>query len=86
MRILLFIAVNFAILLIVGIVFSLLGIDSLLDQQGVGLDLTALLIYSAVIGFAGSFISLAISKWIAKRTMRVRVIETARQQYGTMAA
>ncbi len=75
MRILLFIAVNFAILLIVGIVFSLLGIDSLLDQQGVGLDLTALLIYSAVIGFAGSFISLAISKWIAKRTMRVRVIE-----------
>ena len=75
MRILLFLGVNFAILLVLGIVFSALGIESLLDAQGVGLDLTALLVYSLVIGFAGSFISLALSKWIAKKSMRVRVIE-----------
>lgn len=75
MRILLFLGVNFAILLVLGIVFSVLGIDGLLDAQGVHLDLGALLVYSLVIGFAGSFISLALSKWIAKRTMRVRVIE-----------
>lgn len=75
MRILLFLGVNFAILLVLGIVFSVLGIDGLLDAQGVHLDLYALLVYSLVLGFAGSFISLALSKWIAKRTMRVRVIE-----------
>ena len=75
MRILLFLGVNFAILLVLGIVFSVLGIGGLLDAQGVNLDLMALLIYSLVIGFAGSFISLALSKWIAKRTMRVRIIE-----------
>lgn len=75
MRILLFLGVNFAILLVLGIVFSVLGIDSLLDAQGVGLDLTALLVYSLVIGFTGSFISLALSKWIAKKSMRVQVIE-----------
>ncbi len=75
MRILLFLGVNFAILLVLGIVFSVLGFDGLLDAQGVHLDLTALLVYSLVIGFAGSFISLALSKWIAKRTLRVRVIE-----------
>ena len=77
MRILLFLGVNFAILLVLGIVFSALGIDGLLDAQGVHLDLMALLVYSLVIGFVGSFISLALSKWIAKRTMRVRVIERA---------
>ena len=75
MRILLFLGVNFAILLVLGIVFSALGINSLLDAQGVHLDLYALLVYSLVLGFAGSFISLALSKWIAKRTMRVRAIE-----------
>ena len=75
MRILLFLAVNFAVLLVLGIVFSVLGIDGLLDARGVNLDLAALLVYSLTIGFAGSFISLALSKWIAKRTMRVRIIE-----------
>src|SRR5690606_9313143 len=43
-------------------------------------DLTNLLIFSAVFGFAGSLISLAISKWTAKRTMGVRVIEQPRNQ------
>ena len=75
-RILLFLATNLAILVVLSIVMQLLGIESLLAEQGTQLDLGALLIFSAVIGFAGSFISLAISKWSAKRLTGARVIET----------
>src|SRR5687767_4385070 len=74
-RILLFVATNVAILLVLSVTLRLLGVDRILDQQGVGLDLTNLLIFSAVLGFAGSLISLAISKFMAKRSMGVRVIE-----------
>jgi heat shock protein HtpX len=74
-RILLFVATNVAILVVLSVVLRLLGVDSILDQQGTGLDLKALLIFSAVVGFSGSLISLAISKWTAKRMMGVRVIE-----------
>ena len=75
MRIALFLGTNIAILVLISIVFSLLGIDGVLQQNGVDLDLNALLIYSAVIGMSGSFISLALSKWMAKRSMGVQVIE-----------
>ena len=74
-RILLFVATNVAILLVLSVTLRLLGVDRILDQQGVGLDLTNLLIFSAVLGFAGSLISLALSKFMAKRSMGVRVIE-----------
>ena len=57
------------------ITFSLLGIRGLLDEQGVNLNLQALLVYASVIGMGGSFISLAISKWTAKRMTGARVIE-----------
>ena len=77
MRILLFLATNAAILVVVTIVFNLLGLSGTLDAQGVNLDLTSLLIMSAVIGMTGSFISLAMSKWSAKRAMGVQVIEQA---------
>lgn len=77
-RILLFVITNLAILFVLNITMRLLGIDSLLDQQGVGLDLNALLVYAAVIGMTGSFISLAISKWSAKRMTGARVIEQPR--------
>jgi heat shock protein HtpX len=73
-RILLFLATNLAIVILLGIVLRLLGVESILDESGTGLDLGALLIFAAVFGFAGSFISLAISKWSAKRMMGVRVI------------
>jgi len=56
----------------------LLGVDSLLEQQGTQLNLQALLVFSAVIGFSGALISLAISKWSAKRLTGARVIETPR--------
>jgi len=74
-RIFLFLATNIAVIALITIVFQLLGIEGLLAENGVDLNLTALLVMSAVIGFGGSFISLAISKWSAKRGMGVRVIE-----------
>jgi len=73
-RILLFLATNLAIMLLLGIVLNLLGINSILDAQGSNLDLGKLLVLSAVVGFTGSLFSLAISKWSAKRMMGVRVI------------
>ncbi len=77
-RILLFVATNVAVLLVLTVVLRLLGIESILNAQGTDLDLQALLIFSAVIGFAGSFISLAMSKWIAKRSTGAQVIESPR--------
>ncbi len=80
MRILLFLATNAAILVVISVVFNLLGISGTLDAQGVNLDLNALLIMSAVIGMTGSFISLAMSKWMAKQSMGVVVIEHPQNQ------
>ena len=79
-RIALFLATNMAILVVLSIAMQLLGIESLLNEQGTQLDLQALLIFSAVIGFAGSFISLAISKWSAKRLTGARVITSPRNE------
>jgi heat shock protein HtpX len=75
-RVLLFLATNIAILVVLSIVLNLLGIDRILDEQGVDLDYGNLLAFAAVIGFGGSFISLAISKWSAKRLTGARVIES----------
>ena len=75
MRILLFLGTNLAVIMLLSVVFSLLGIDNLLAENGVDLDLNALLIYSAIIGFSGSFISLFLSKIMAKKSMGVHVIE-----------
>ncbi len=73
-RIALFIATNIAVLVVLSIVLSLFGVDSLLQQNGVDLDIRSLLIFSAVFGMGGSFISLAISKWTAKRLTGAQVI------------
>lgn len=73
-RVFLFLATNLAIVFVLSITLRLLGVDRILDEQGVGLDFNNLLILSAVIGFGGSLFSLAISKWTAKRMMGVRVI------------
>jgi heat shock protein HtpX len=73
-RIVLFLATNIAILLVLSITMRILGVEPYLNEQG--LNLTSLLIFAAVLGFGGSFISLAISKWMAKKSMGVRVIET----------
>jgi heat shock protein HtpX len=73
-RILLFLATNLAIVVLLGIVLRMLGLESILDAQGANLDLGKLLAFAAVVGFMGSFVSLAMSKWTAKRMMGVRVI------------
>jgi heat shock protein HtpX len=75
-RILLFVATNVAVLAVLSVVLRLLGIESILNEQGTQLDLQSLLVFSAVIGFAGSLISLLISKWIAKRSTGARVIDS----------
>ncbi|MGH8476001.1 MAG: protease HtpX [Methylococcales bacterium] len=74
MRILLFLLTNLAILLVVSVVFNVLGISGILDSQGINLNLNALLVMSAVIGMTGSFISLMLSKFLAKRAMGVQII------------
>ena len=88
-RIFLFLVTNIAILLVLSIVLRLLGVERILDEQGVGLDYNALLILAAVIGFGGSLISLLISKWTAKRMVGARLIEapsgaTERWLYDTV--
>lgn len=74
-RIFLFLATNLAIIVVLSISLRLLGVERILDEQGVNLDMNALLIFAAVFGFGGAFISLAISKWMAKRTTGAQVIE-----------
>ena len=76
MRILLFIATNIAVLVLLSITFSVFGLESYLSSNGVDLNLTSLLIFSAAFGMGGSFISLALSKWIAKRSTGAKVIES----------
>ena len=73
-RILLLIITNFAVLFVLSISMSLLGIDRMLYQE-TGLNLMALLIFAAVFGFGGAFISLFISKWMAKMATGAHVIE-----------
>lgn len=73
-RILLFLATNAAVLVLLSITMQVLGFESLLDEQGIALDMNALLVFSALLGFGGSFISLAISKWSAKRMTGAHVI------------
>jgi heat shock protein HtpX len=73
-------APNFAITLVLFIVWNLLGLGSILDAQGVNLQLGPLLGFCAVFGMGGAFISLGISKWMAKRTTGARVIEQPQGQ------
>lgn len=79
-RIVLFVLTNIAVLLVLGVVLRVLGLDRILDEQGAGLDYRALLIYSAVIGFTGALISLAMSKWIALHFTGAKVIERPRNE------
>jgi len=73
-RIFLFILTNLAVVFVINITLRLLGVDRWLDETG-GINFSALLVMSAVIGFAGSLISLAMSKWSAKRMVGAQVIE-----------
>ncbi|MBA2658175.1 MAG: protease HtpX [Nitrosospira sp.] len=74
-RIFLFLITNLAILLVLSITLRILGVDRILDAEGSGIEFNSLLIMAGVIGFGGSLISLAMSKWSAKRMTGAVVIE-----------
>ena len=73
-RILLFIATNLAVMVLLTIVVKLFGIDTYTYSK-TGINFKGILVLSAVIGFGGSFISLAMSKWVAKWQTGARVID-----------
>ena len=77
-RIVLFLATNLAVLVVLGVVTRLLGVDRFLDAYG--LNLPALLGFAAVIGFGGAFISLLMSKTIARFSTGAQIIEQPRDQ------
>jgi heat shock protein HtpX len=77
-RILLFLATNLAIIVVLSITLRLLGVERILDEQGTGLNINSLLIFASVFGFGGSLMSLAMSKWTAKRFTGAQVIEMPR--------
>ncbi|MYE52480.1 MAG: protease HtpX [Gammaproteobacteria bacterium] len=91
MRILLFLATNLAIIVLASITFRLLGFESILAANGVDLDLGALLVFCALFGFGGAFVSLALSKRLAKWSTKAQIIErpsnpTERWLLDTVAA
>ena len=73
-RIFLFLATNLAIVLVLSITMRILGVEPYLNAQG--LNFNSLLVFAAIMGFGGSLISLAISKWSAKMAVGAQVIET----------
>lgn len=75
LRIGLFLGTNIAILMLVSIIFKVFGLENYLATQGVNSNLTATLVMCGIFGFAGSFISLLLSKFLAKRGTRTRLIE-----------
>ena len=77
-RVFLFVMTNIAVLAVLSVVCKLLGVDRMLAESGGGLNFQGLLIMSAVFGMGGAFISLAISKWMAKRSTGAQVITTPR--------
>jgi heat shock protein HtpX len=79
-RIFLFFATNIAIMLVITIMIHIFGLGQILDEQGVDIDLTSLLMLSAVVGMTGSIISLALSKSMAKHTTGAYVIEQPRNE------
>jgi heat shock protein HtpX len=72
-RIVLFLVTNIAVLLVLSIIMQVFGVGQFLTAEGI--DPVSLLVFSAVIGFGGSIISLLISKWMAKMSTRARVVD-----------
>lgn len=77
-RVVLFLATNVAVLLVASVALQLLGVESFLEQHQLGIGLGSLLIFCAVFGMCGSFVSLLLSKWMAKHSVGAAVIEEPR--------
>lgn len=80
MRIALFLATNFAVMILLGIIMRLLGFEGVLQANGVDLNLQALLVFCGLFGMGGAMISLFLSKWMAKRSTGTYIIENARNK------
>ena len=80
-RIFFFIITNIAILLVLSIFLSLLGFTGILQSNGIDLDYNSLMLFSLVFGMGGSFISLYMSKWMAKSLAGVKVIKSPNNQF-----
>ena len=76
LRIGLFLITNLAVVAVAGVMLNLLGVSRFITSEG--LNLTSLLIFCAVFGFAGSLVSLFLSKWMAKMSARVQIITNPR--------
>ena len=72
-RVFLFLVTNIAVLVVLSVILNLLGADRFLTEQG--LNIPTLVVFSAVLGFGGSIISLLISKWMAKTSTGAQVID-----------
>ena len=79
-RVVLFLITNLAVVFVLSITMRLLGVDRILAETGGGLDLNALLVFAAVIGFGGALVSLAMSKWSAKMMTGAKVIDSPRSE------
>ena len=77
-RVFLFAVTNVAVLAVIYVVLNIFGVDQVLARNGSSLNLGNLLVFSAVVGFSGSLISLVLSKWMAKMSTGARVIDTPR--------
>ena len=80
MSILLLLATNLAVMVLVSIIFNLLGLEGILTNHGVDLNLSSLLVFCGLFGMSGSLISLLLSKLMAKRGTGTQLIETPRNQ------
>ena len=79
-RVVLFLVTNLAVVFVLSIAMKLLGMDRLLAESGGGLNVSALLVFAAVIGFGGALVSLAMSKWSAKMMTGAKVIDSPRSE------
>ena len=77
-RVFLFLITNLLVIVLMSIVLRLIGFTGYFDAQGIGLDYGQLALFAGVFGFGGSFLSLFLSKWVAKRATGARVIDTPR--------
>ena len=80
-RIFFFLVTNIAILLVLSVFLSLIGFTGILQNNGVDLDYDSLMLFSLVFGMGGSFISLYMSKWMAKSLAGVKVIKTPNNEF-----
>jgi heat shock protein HtpX len=80
-RVFLFLMTNLAIMLVLSITMRILGVEPYLNANG--LNLGSLLVFAGVMGMGGSLISLALSKWMAKKSVGAEVIETPRNAAET---